>query len=330
MTLAFLLRVALAGLIAFAIAAFIALRPAHAATLRGEVTVAGAIVTLGDLFEGAGPVAGMPVFRSPDLGVEGSLPAAAAIAAAREAGLPVDPTPHRTVRVVRLSVAVTAQDLERMVLEAAARRLGVPAEDVAVAFDQELPALAADGASEVPAALQSLSLSQASGRFRAAVAVDVGEEQLALALAGTVSVTRPVVVAVRPIGRGEVIRTADVALERRDLRRVDPGVAEDPEAVVGQAARRALRPGDMVAGTMVEPPRLVRRGDLVTLSYAAPGLTLTARGRAMNDAALGEPVTVLNEQSRRQVEGVADGPGTVRIEGFPVRTARAADLTETR
>jgi hypothetical protein len=53
----------------------------------------------------------------------------------------------------------------------------------------------------------------------------------------------------------------------------------------------------------------IRRGDAVTLVYVAPGLQLTARGRALNDAALGEAVRVVNLQSNVTVEAVATGPG---------------------
>jgi flagellar basal body P-ring formation protein FlgA len=55
----------------------------------------------------------------------------------------------------------------------------------------------------------------------------------------------------------------------------------------------------------------IRRGDAVTLVYVAPGLQLTARGRALNDAAVGQPVRVVNLQSNVTVEAVATGPGAV-------------------
>ena len=88
MTRTFLYRLILASLIATAAAMLIALRPAAAATLKTDVIVEGDLVTLGDLFEGAGEIADQPVFRAPDLGVEGELPAAAAIEAATSRSTP--------------------------------------------------------------------------------------------------------------------------------------------------------------------------------------------------------------------------------------------------
>ncbi|MBU6406694.1 MAG: flagellar basal body P-ring formation protein FlgA [Alphaproteobacteria bacterium] len=60
--------------------------------------------------------------------------------------------------------------------------------------------------------------------------------------------------------------------------------------------------------TSAAPPA-IRRGDTITLVYIAPGLQLTARGRALNDAAIGEGVRVVNLQSEVTVEAVATGPG---------------------
>jgi flagella basal body P-ring formation protein FlgA len=53
----------------------------------------------------------------------------------------------------------------------------------------------------------------------------------------------------------------------------------------------------------------IRRGDTITLVYIAPGMQLTARGRALNDAAVGEGVRVVNLQSDVTVEAVVTGPG---------------------
>lgn len=72
---------------------FIAMRPVSAAELKRSVVVSTDLVLLGDLFDGAGPLASKPVFRSPELGVSGALPVADALAAASAAGLALDTPP---------------------------------------------------------------------------------------------------------------------------------------------------------------------------------------------------------------------------------------------
>lgn len=81
---------------------------------------------------------------------------------------------------------------------------------------------------------------------------------------------------------------------------------------------RALRRSPLVAASAgaggggeeeQAAPLAVRRGDAVTLVYVAPGLQLTARARALDNGALGQPIRVTNLQSNRIVNAVVTGPG---------------------
>ncbi len=60
-------------------------------------------------------------------------------------------------------------------------------------------------------------------------------------------------------------------------------------------------------------PDLVLRNETVTLVYEAPGMVLTMRGKANEGGAEGDVISVLNEQSKRMVQGMVIGPGRVAI-----------------
>ena len=60
-------------------------------------------------------------------------------------------------------------------------------------------------------------------------------------------------------------------------------------------------------------PQLVARGATVTMLYDIPGMTLAAQGRAMEGAARGAVVPVMNLASRIVVEAQVVGPGRVRV-----------------
>lgn len=53
----------------------------------------------------------------------------------------------------------------------------------------------------------------------------------------------------------------------------------------------------------------IRRGDAVMLIYQSSGVTLTMRTQAMQDAAVGQSVRLMNPSSNRVVLGVVTGPG---------------------
>ncbi|BBE74780.1 flagellar basal body P-ring formation chaperone FlgA [Oharaeibacter diazotrophicus] len=329
MTRAFLLRLVGAALIAALAATLITLRPAAAATLRPHAIVTTDLVTLGDLFDGAGERAATPVFRSPDAGVDGALPAADALAAARAAGLAVDPTAIDVVTVVRAGTEVDEAMLTTLVRDAVAGRLRVAPESLDIDFDALVGPITADAGADRPVTLVALSVQGGSGRFDARLAVDVGAETRTVEVGGRAVEMIDVVVLKRDLERRQVVRADDIAVERVERRRMGRSALAEPDAVVGLAARRALRGGDTLSPVDLEPPRLVLRGEQVTLSYARPGITLSARGRALADGALGETVTVLNEQSRRTVEGIVTANGVVTVaRGTQHPAAATAALTQ--
>jgi flagella basal body P-ring formation protein FlgA len=53
----------------------------------------------------------------------------------------------------------------------------------------------------------------------------------------------------------------------------------------------------------------IRRGDAVMVIYQAGGVTLSMRTQAMQDAAVGQSVRLMNPSSNRVVLGVVTGPG---------------------
>lgn len=56
----------------------------------------------------------------------------------------------------------------------------------------------------------------------------------------------------------------------------------------------------------------VRRGEMVTLQYAVPGVSLSMRARALEDGAVGDNVRFLNTSSNRTIEATVTGPGAAR------------------
>jgi flagellar basal body P-ring formation protein FlgA len=117
----------------------------------------------------------------------------------------------------------------------------------------------------------------------------------------------------RPLAAGELIDEADLEWQAVRADRLDRNAATAAAQLVGMTPTRGLKPGRVVRTSEVRPPVLVAKGALVTMSVSAPGLTLTATGRALDEGAEGDLVRVLNVQSKRTVEGVVAGQNQVRI-----------------
>jgi hypothetical protein len=77
------------------------------------------------------------------------------------------------------------------------------------------------------------------------------------------------------------------------------------------AKRRRLAAQRVLTERDLGPPLLVRRGRPVELIYARGAVHVTALGVAQEDGALGDPVRVINAESRRQLQGIVSGPDEV-------------------
>lgn len=124
-----------------------------------------------------------------------------------------------------------------------------------------------------------------------------------------------VVVPVRDIARGEVITEADLVYGSVPDSAGISGIVTSMDALAGMEARRVLRAGETVRPDDVRHPILVQRGATVTMTFEAPGVSVTAMGRAMSEGGYGETVSVQNIASYRQVSAIVTGPGQVRAVG---------------
>jgi flagella basal body P-ring formation protein FlgA len=326
-----MIRSALAVVLALSLGAVAKAEETPRPILKANAVVSGGVVTIGDLVEHAGIVAKVPIFRAPDLGTTGSVPVDAVVAAvARHALIGLDTAGLREVTVTRPARTIPAKDIEDAVAEALARqyRLG-DARDIAVTFDGILSAIEVE-----PTALGNPSVSRVaydarSGRFDASLDLPTGATSLGrLRLTGRAVAMASVVTLAHTVERGAVLKDADIVVERRPRAEIGRDALTDPERARGLAARSNLQAGQVVRGIDLTRPELVLRNDPVTISYAMPGLSLTIRGKALESGAEGDSIAVLNEQSKRTLQGVVIGPGRVAIGTTAPRLA--ANLTVDR
>jgi flagellar basal body P-ring formation protein FlgA len=118
---------------------------------------------------------------------------------------------------------------------------------------------------------------------------------------------------VRSVERGEVLKTADMLIERRPRGEIGRDMIVIADQALGLAARNGLQPGRPLRLADLMKPELVQRNETVTLVYEVPGITLTVRGKAAEGGAEGDVISVLNEQSKRTVQAVVVGPGRAVI-----------------
>lgn len=117
----------------------------------------------------------------------------------------------------------------------------------------------------------------------------------------------------RPLAAGQTLTADLLRVETRDQAGLAAGALERPEQAIGRVSARALSAGSALLASDLRSPRLVKRGDQVTLIARRGGLEVRSLGRALADAGEAEQVNVENSSSRRQVRGVVNARGEVEI-----------------
>lgn len=287
---------------------------ADAVRVREPVSVAGAMVTLGELFRGVAPEkAGREVLRAPDPGRTRRISASLLNRIAEDHGVAWQTRDNGTITRVRRK----SHEVPRKRIKAAVRR-ALSQRDVSDDLNIVLsnPNIDLVLPTHVPATvrLEDFTYRRGANRFSArALAPAEGQMRARTTITGEVRRMVEVPVLNRRIARDERVREDDVKWVTRPQSDVRNNTVTEAAKLVGNIARRPLSPGEMLRDTAVTEPILVEDGSLVTIRLRSGRMRLSAKGRALEDGAMKDTVRVENVKSERTVTGVVTGPGVVEV-----------------
>lgn len=136
---------------------------------------------------------------------------------------------------------------------------------------------------------------------------------LLVALLAAGSVLAQSVQPVRAIRAQTVLAAEDLTLAEAAV----PGAVGAIELAVGLETKVALYPGRPILESQLGAPALVERNAMVRMIYAEGPLRIVTGGRALDRAAAGEPVRVMNLASRQTVTGTVAPDGSIEVGQTP-------------
>jgi flagellar basal body P-ring formation protein FlgA len=301
-------------------------------TLRASITVTSDVVRVGDLIDNAGSAALIPVYRSPDLGTTGALPVAQVLAVLRaKQVIGVMTGDIKEVQVTRLARTLANKDLETAVASALERRFGLgDAANITVTFDRGIADMRLDASNTGVLQPVATRYDARSGRFDIAFEInnDNNPAPTKLRFTGNAIETVEVAVLTRDIDRADLLKSSDVAVERRPKAEVT-GEAASRDRTLGMQLRRPMRAGMPIRVADIVKPEFVQRDQNVTVIYQVPGIYLTTRGKAIESGAEGDIISVLNLQTKRTLTGVVTARGQVTVQGASQAAPMPAAVEQT-
>lgn len=276
--------------------------------LRDMVTIRSATISLADLLEGVDLQT--PVFMAPAPGTTGTIRAQRVKEAALQAGLTdIDLRALAHVSVTRIARAMDAKAVSDDIQNALADRLKLPVTSLDVQFDQALNTTALllpDDATLIA----ELTLDPVARRFTASLDPQRPAHERPI-ITGRYRELVETAVLKKPLTRGETITEDHITLEKRP--RHDSSETMPLAATLGLIAKTNMVIGQPLRAQDVTKPILVERNSLVTVSFQIPGMALQLRGRAQDQGALGDAISILNPVSKKIVVGIVTGPGRASV-----------------
>ncbi len=280
--------------------------PVEPLLLRSQIESQDAFLRFGDVFSNAGALAKTVLSRAPEPGRRVSLDPSWLSARANAQGR-VWQNVSRLKRVtVRRAGQRIGTDQIRTLIgeELGARSDGVRYE---IALSNRAQTLFAPLDARAEPQILSLDLTEQSGVFTARIVPY--ESATPIDVRGRVWRLMQVPALSRPYQAGEAIAQEDVKwIEVREAN-LRAGALLDPERFTGKATRRAMRAGMPLRASDMKRLAAVKKGEIITITYRVPGIRLTAQGRALGEAALGEALRVVNLQSSRTIDVVVTASG---------------------
>jgi len=287
--------------------------PALAApVLKAEVSVNHPVVTVGDMFDDAGSLAGTALFRAPAPGTTGTVSLEAVKAAAAQAGLDEYLTDGvLAVRVERRAATIDTTALTNLIAGDLSFRGLVPAgAQVEARFDGGALSFNAEDVA-VPVTLAGLRWQPGSQAFSARF--NIAGMDLPVDVSGTIDLLVEVPHLAVTLQAGTVLGPGDIEMKKVPFDYADQSGVDTLADLVGKQLRRNGRAGLMLKAADVTEPVTVRRNTQVNVLLKTGSMTLSVLALSLGDASAGQPVQVMNTVTKKILNGVAMADGTVAI-----------------
>lgn len=118
------------------------------------------------------------------------------------------------------------------------------------------------------------------------------------------------------IRNGIIIGKRDIDVIEVRQRDLNADFITNAEELTGMTPRRMLLAGKPVRASEIEAPRIVGRGESVTMIFKEGALVLTAKGKALENGAKGDLIRVVNDSSKRTIEAVVTAENEVTVQSY--------------
>jgi len=100
---------------------------------------------------------------------------------------------------------------------------------------------------------------------------------------------------------------------RFETRAIDYKYNIDTKTLFGSVSKRAIKAGDILNQDFIEYPSIIEKGDEILVNVETASVSITTKGKALNDAKIGQEVSIQRDGSKKIITGIATADGSVIV-----------------
>ncbi|WP_085580763.1 flagellar basal body P-ring formation chaperone FlgA [Thalassospira mesophila] len=281
--------------------------------LRPQAHIEGAYVTLGDIFSGL-PIdqETVAVAHAPQPGQQAVLDYRWLAGIAQRYKVAWRPrTTADQIIITRDSQSIGMDEISDVIHGALQENGIAPPFSVDMGGDTFRIELPVDAPAQIE--VTGININRRTGRFIADVTTGRGSaQQRTYRMSGRYFPLEQVPVLVDPVRRGDIVRPDQVELQEVRSDRLQANVLRNPSDVIGKEVRRNVGPGEPLLNRDFTAPILVKRGAIVNIRLETPNMSLTARGKSLENGSVGDVIRVVNLQSNKTIQVEVTAENEVR------------------
>lgn len=289
---------------------------ASAISLKQNSVITDNTIKLGDVFHGLPRDEDKALGPAPRPGHDMVLNARTLLRIAVALDLPWRPSSNADYVVLRRAGTVVDADMMKTAIRDRLAADGMTGK-YNVTFTSEVPEMVLPQDVESSAEVVAFSIKPEKNWFEATVAAPSKDNPVqSVRLTGTLQRMVDIPVLNEALAQGDIINEHDIHLiEVRESSLKDDMIIKS-EDLVGMTPRRMITAGTPINTIDVESPRMVTRGDLVTLVFTDGSLLLTAQGKALQHGAKGDTIRVVNTSSNKTIQAEVTGTKEATVKDF--------------
>ncbi len=78
-------------------------------------------------------------------------------------------------------------------------------------------------------------------------------------------------------------------------------------------SKRVIKIGDILSSDYIEYPSIIKKGEDIFINVQTASVVVKAKGKALNNAKVGEEVSIQRDGSKKIIKGVATSDGSVIV-----------------